>query len=198
MFKLRLIYLCVIKFHLTPTTFFLKFILNIFTPLLFIPHFLPLLSSFFCLFYYTNPCKENKSVLCSVHLDQDGNGVHCLKRYSVCTMARASALTLASVSRYKGMLDKICQYWSWRSVTSRQSSSTVLVGSLQRGKRLQRCQQGRPSPFVPINVHSYPQIVHVYSSLSLFPLFQGVQILCPISSHTMPQNTYHDHDDDEL
>ena len=24
-----------------------------------------------------------------------------------------------------------------------------------RGKRLQRCQQGRPSPFVPINVHSY-------------------------------------------
>ena len=28
----------------------------------------------------------------------------------------------------------------------------------QRGKRLQRCQQGRPSPFVPINVHSYPKL----------------------------------------
>ena len=33
-----------------------------------------------------------------------------------------------------------------------------------------------------------PQIVHVYSSLSLFPMFRGVQILCPVSSYTMPQH----------
>ena len=30
-----------------------------------------------------------------------------------------------------------------------------LFNNKHRGKRLQRCQQGRPSTFVPINVHSY-------------------------------------------
>ena len=43
-------------------------------------------------------------------------------------------------------------------------------------------------PLLYPSMFTVTQIVHVYSSLSLFPLFRGVQILCPVSSYTMPQH----------
>ena len=43
-------------------------------------------------------------------------------------------------------------------------------------------------PFCTHQCSQLPQIVHVYSSLSLFPLFPGLQILCPVSSYTMLQH----------
>ena len=43
-------------------------------------------------------------------------------------------------------------------------------------------------PFCTHQCSQLPQIVNAYSSLSLFPLFRGVQILCPVSSYTMQQH----------
>ena len=54
--------------------------------------------------------------------------------------------------------------------------------------------QGRPSPFVPMNVHSYPKL---YMCTLPSPCF-GVYRFCVLFLLTPCHSTYHDHDDDEL
>ena len=66
-----------------------------------------------------------------------------------------------------------------------------------RGKRLQRCQQGRPSPFVPINVDSYPKL-YMCTLPSPYFLCLGVYRFCVLFLLTQCHSTYHDHDDEEL
>ena len=57
-----------------------------------------------------------------------------------------------------------------------------------RGKRLQRCQQGRPSPFVPINVHSYPKLYMCTLPSPCFLCFGVNRFFFLFFSYTMPQH----------
>ena len=57
-----------------------------------------------------------------------------------------------------------------------------------RGKILQRCQQGRPSHFVPINVHRYPKLYMCTLPSPCFLCF-GVYRFCVLFySYTMQQH----------
>ena len=77
------------------------------------------------------------------------------------------------------------------------NQQTILVCLSHRGKRLQRYQQGRPSPFVPINFHSYPKLYMCTLPSPCFLCF-GVYRFCVLFLLTPCNSTYHDHDDDEL
>ena len=68
---------------------------------------------------------------------------------------------------------------------------------IHRGKRLQRCQQGRPSPFVPINVHSYPKL-YMHTLPSPYFLCFGVYRFCVLFLLTPCHSIYLDHDNDKL
>ena len=65
-----------------------------------------------------------------------------------------------------------------KSLWSKRVHLSIHISWNHRRKRLQRCQQGRPSPFVPINVHSYLWWMYCVTLYSCWECTHFVEIKC--------------------